>query len=678
MSPSPKRLTAAPRNMAIQAIGRDEDVEKIFDKLMQSAQPLVVTGVGGLGKTTVVQLIGQKYENQFDNVAYLAADAFFSDNKAREADNAELFLNAFVNNRILTTKLGVSFDPTDDTYTRFQLVVDALTQIEGRNFLVIDNVSPAAARYFEDLSALTDWKILLTSRDALPNMAAFELRALSPEHAVTLFKRIYQKPVQNEDLTNILRGIGYHTLAIELIAAYAREKNATMPELEKELSERGVRQLDNYNVTSIRDSKGKSVVEHLVRTFLMEFDEKEAEIMRYFSVLPAEGTGLDEKLMTESQLAIYFQKEDTKADLHNTLSNLVRLHWLQKKNNAYACHPIVKEIAHIELKPDAVNCEKLIRSFNKLLYVDQFSNDHILNRKHFEPLAAEILRGCYDEHKTPTESDKVLSILAYHLHTLHWQNGSYYTALKYGEINLKLNTIIYGENHLEVAASYSNLALIYQNLGDLPRAKSEMEKAISIQEAQLDPQHLSLATLYSNLATIYKALGDLPRAKTEMEKAISIKETQLEPQHLSLATSYSNLATIYQALGDLPRAKTEMEKAISIQEAQLDPQHLSLATLYSNLAIIYRDLGDLPKAKTEMEKAITIWEAQLDPQHLNLGYGYNNLANILADMQDLPLAKTYMDKAVTIRQLRLPAEHPHLLGSLKTQATWAAILRGGV
>ena len=98
---SPKRLTAAPRNMAIQAIGRDADVEKIFDKLMQSALPLVITGVGGLGKTTVVQLISHKYENQFDHVAYLSADAFYSDNKAREADNAELFLNAFVNNKLL-------------------------------------------------------------------------------------------------------------------------------------------------------------------------------------------------------------------------------------------------------------------------------------------------------------------------------------------------------------------------------------------------------------------------------------------------------------------------------------------------------------------------------------------------------------------------------------------------
>lgn len=536
-TPLPHRLTAAPRNMALTAIGRDEDVTKIFDKLMQSVLPLVITGVGGLGKTTVVQLFWQKYENKFDHVVYLTADAFFSDSEARAADNAELFLNAFANNERLINALNVTFSPEQDTLARFIRVVDALERIEGNNLLVIDNVSVAASRYFDHLSELVDWRILFTARDALPNMAHYPLGTLSTDDAVALFNRIYEQPVEKELLTNILRGVNHHTLAIELIAAYAREKNSMIGELEDEINKRGLRQLDKHKVTSTRDSKSKSVVEHFVRTFLMEFDENEAEIMRYFSILPADGTGQDEKLMSEMALSFYFQKRNKISNLHNTLSTLVRLNWLIKQDNDYLCHPVVKEMAYIQLKPDAVNCEKLIRAFNNIINVDQNSNDHILNYKYFEPLAVEILRGCYNANKKSKITDSILATLANRLNKFYLEDGNYITALKYGEINFIINAAIFDSDDEQVALAYSNLSINYKKLRNLPKAIAEIKKAIEIEEAELDPQHSSLATSYNNLAYILADMQELPLAKDYMDKAVAIRQLHLPPTHPHLLDS---------------------------------------------------------------------------------------------------------------------------------------------
>jgi hypothetical protein len=100
----PKYLSAPPQNLSVQAIGRSKDVKAIFVELMQSKLPLVATGIGGLGKTTVVQLIWENYKNKFTHVAYLSADAYFTDDEARKKDNGEYFLKAFSDNQSINQK----------------------------------------------------------------------------------------------------------------------------------------------------------------------------------------------------------------------------------------------------------------------------------------------------------------------------------------------------------------------------------------------------------------------------------------------------------------------------------------------------------------------------------------------------------------------------------------------
>ena len=56
----------------------------------------------------------------------------------------------------------------------------------------------------------------------------------------------------------------------------------------------------------------------------------------------------------------------------------------------------------------------------------------------------------------------------------------------------------------------------------------------------------ALATTYSNLGTVYQDLGELERAKEYHILAIEIQKEKLGPQHVALATTYSNLGTVCQ------------------------------------------------------------------------------------------------------------------------------------
>ena len=59
----------------------------------------------------------------------------------------------------------------------------------------------------------------------------------------------------------------------------------------------------------------------------------------------------------------------------------------------------------------------------------------------------------------------------------------------------------------------------------------------------------ALATTYSNLGAVYQDFGELERAKEYHIQAREIRKEKLGPQHIAHATTYSNLGIVYRNLG---------------------------------------------------------------------------------------------------------------------------------
>ena len=70
-----------------------------------------------------------------------------------------------------------------------------------------------------------------------------------------------------------------------------------------------------------------------------------------------------------------------------------------------------------------------------------------------------------------------------------------------------------------------------------------------------------------------QALGDLPGARTQLERALQISEAALGPDHPNVGIRRSNLGGVLQDLGDLTGARTQFERALQISEAALGPDH---------------------------------------------------------------------------------------------------------
>ncbi|MFN0037631.1 MAG: tetratricopeptide repeat protein [Saprospiraceae bacterium] len=668
-TPQQRDLTLSTAHLVHNAIGRGEEIKQLHAQLCQSPRPLVVTGVGGLGKTTFAQMYWQQHRAEYGYAAWLSCAAFYTAEAAQREMNFGTFLGAFLDNTALRTSLNLQFAALHPR-ERFEEVVAALTKLgAGPHLLVIDNAPETAAAFLPELSALTHWRILLTSREAIQNMAKFELDALPPDQAAELFERVYEAPARSEALDSLLGDIGYHTLTIEVLAAYAREKHLDPPGLLALLRQKGLMQLDDYDVSVPRYHQSRDIAAHLRDLFLLELNEEETEILRNCCILPTSNVPLDSALASEDFFCELLGKKDSEKDFKKCLRRLARLHWLVEKNGGYRCHPVIAETAKAQLQPDSQNCGVLIKNVTRLLVPDKQSNEPQIKRAPFGPLAEAVLKGVWKEEGDFVEEDEKLALLASWLDKLFSSSGEVYKALDYSQKAVAIWEKVLSSEHPDLASSYNNLALTYGALGEHQKALEYNQKDLSICEKVLPPEHPDLAQSYNSLAGTYGDLGEHQKSLEFHQKALSIREKSLPPEHPDLAQSYNNLAATYGALGGHQKSLEYNQKALAIREKVLPPEHPDLALSYNNLAATYGALGEHQKDLEYSLKALSIREKVLPPEHPDLATSYNNLAWTYQALGDLGQSVGYMRRAVAIWEKSLPAAHPHVAMAKKSLAS---------
>ena len=214
-----------------------------------------------------------------------------------------------------------------------------------------------------------------------------------------------------------------------------------------------------------------------------------------------------------------------------------------------------------------------------------------------------------------------------------------------------------GPNHIDVATSYNNLGLVYQDTGELQQAKDYLQHAMNIRIHVLGPNHIDVATSYNNLGMLYEAMGELEQAKDYLQLAMDIKIKVLGPNHIKVATSYNCLGLVYHAMGELEQAKDYHQRAMNIKIKVLDPNHINVAKSYNNLGLVYQDTGELEQAKDYLQRAMDIKMKVLGPNHIEVATSYNNLGVVYKAMGELEHAKDYLQRAMDIEVKVLGPNH---------------------
>jgi tetratricopeptide (TPR) repeat protein len=239
-----------------------------------------------------------------------------------------------------------------------------------------------------------------------------------------------------------------------------------------------------------------------------------------------------------------------------------------------------------------------------------------------------------------------------------WGRGQYTQAKAYLQQAMAVHEQALGAADPAVATDRRDLAGVLWSMGDYTAARPQVEQALAIHERTLGPDHRYVATDRSILGSVLRAQGDLAGARTQHEQALAIDEHALGPDHPEVATSRSNLGLVLHDQGDLAGARTQLERALAISEHALGPDHPDVATSRSNLGLVLQAQGDLAGARTQHERALAICERALSPDHPDVAVMRGNLASVLQAQGDLAGARAQFERALAIGERALGPDHP--------------------
>ena len=613
-------------------IHREKDVEAIEDELQHHNSLLLVNGFGGIGKTSLAQLVFRKIHERYDEVAWIDYQG-----DLRKSLLAKIQMDA------------LKFCKDDEE--RIRTIMNLRNDGKSKLF-IIDNVdsgrnqNPRNDQLLRELTGWSETTLILTSRlDEIGKaFRRIAVNDLDEAACIDLFYLYYgedEKREKEKTVINLVNLVSCHTFSIELIAKAARQKN--LERYYSDLMEKGV----GFSKREIEadHARGESltIAQHLKKLFdMQQRTEDEIKALNDIAVLPTDSYSLEEM---ESWLGY---------DGDN-LWELTRDGWLSYKDGRYAMHPMVKEIIRLDYV-DGKAPQGTATHF--LDFISDYKNGYFDKAEIYTSTQRKIAIAEAVLEAVKTEESDLFAYIYHNIGDGLKQLADFDKALVYYEKSLKIKEEILGEGHPSTATTYNNIAVVYDAQGNYGEALEFYRKDLEIREKVLGLEHPSTATTYNNIAGVYKAQGNYGEALEFNRKALVIREKVLGLEHPDTAATYNNIAVVYKAQGNYGEALEFYRKALVIREKVLGLEHPSTATTYNNIALVYESQGNYGKALEFLRKALVIREKVLGLEHPDTATTYNNIALVYKAQGNYGEALEFYRKALEIVEKVLGLEHP--------------------
>jgi CHAT domain-containing protein/tetratricopeptide (TPR) repeat protein len=239
---------------------------------------------------------------------------------------------------------------------------------------------------------------------------------------------------------------------------------------------------------------------------------------------------------------------------------------------------------------------------------------------------------------------------------LNGKGASQYHQYRYKEAeSLYLESIeiaSYANDKETLASAYSNIGILYKDLGRLAEARQAIQHSISIRQALHGADHPDLAISLIALSAVDSDTDDLVSAEKHIQRAIEIQRNSYGFDSLNAALYLGDLAGVYSAEGRTDESKKILYNVIDVVKKQLGENHDYIAEALKAIADIERDNANFDKAKQLYEDARRIKIAIMsDPDDIDLGLGlialrqgrYEEAERINSNLLHKALAKKQYD-----------------------------------
>ena len=170
---------------------------------------------------------------------------------------------------------------------------------------------------------------------------------------------------------------------------------------------------------------------------------------------------------------------------------------------------------------------------------------------------------------------------------------------------LRMRKKLLGNNDIDVAKTFLNLANVQYLNGDFAGAEENFSESLRILRQRLTPEHPYLAVVQNNLATLLSKKGEYAAAAEMYSATLEMRKKTLK-EHPFVAYSMTQLAIALTANGELERAKGLLEEALAMEGKLLPRESEDVANTLAALGVVLAKKGDWLGAQTNQQEALAI------------------------------------------------------------------------
>ena len=231
-----------------------------------------------------------------------------------------------------------------------------------------------------------------------------------------------------------------------------------------------------------------------------------------------------------------------------------------------------------------------------------------------------------------------------------------WTILEEGKKNL-------GENHSEVARSYSNIGIVYGRQGTYKAALENYQKGLKIYLNTIGENHSDVARIYHNMGLIYKNQGVYETALENYQKGLKIYLSTTGENHLDVARIYNNIGLIYWIQGFYEAALGNYQKGLKIYLNTAGEKDPFVAGIYFNTGLVYMSQGFYEAALENYQNALKVFISAFGENHSKVASCYAAIGFVYSDQEAYESALENLQMALKIWLNTFEESHPMVLGS---------------
>lgn len=653
--------TRRPTNLPVASLGnlfkgREQVLETLHSPTEMTRSPVVLSGLGGVGKTRLAVEYGWRYATEYSATLFVTANS-----PAALARNLATLAGPLV--------LGL---PEAQDAREVEVQVAAVMRWLERHtgwLLILDSVDDDETAQEVDrmIAHLQGGKILVTSRIARwsNRFQPVELDVLATDTSIAFLLESTAAGRQTRDdddasAMKIVSDLGGLPLALEQAAAYIVELGLSFSQYRQRWESK------RQQVLSWCDSRTTGFPASVAAVWETTFTELKPDSrvlldhVAFFAPDP-----IPTLLFEDSSCANIWAELLGTDDAHLTLADLRRYSVIRRAENSITIHRLVQTMLRHRLPPD----EKRRCIEGALRILDTSSpgdpNDvrtwdrWKLLAPHFEAATAFA-----EEFKIAQPTAKLLNNVAQYVSA----RGSYLQAEMLMRRALAIEEVSFGPNHPEVSRDLNNLAALLYSTNRISEAEPLMRRALSIEEECYGSEHPRVATSLSNLAQLLQATNRLAEAEPLMRRALMIDEQSYGEPHPNVSAALNNLAALLQATNRMREAEPLMRRALVIDEQSYGSQHPNVAIRLNNLAQLLLATNRPEEAEPLMRRVVTIFEQCLGDSHPNIATALNNLAQLLQVTDRVEEAEPLIRRSIAIDEYTLGTDHPRVASALNNLA----------